>query len=194
MLLSCGTSWVEFFPVASRDFAISTGGLVDRFMLDGAPYCVMKSITSVSEKIDALRLHYLGEISHREYDDLAVAAPFGSNGLRFRFTDEDFTVGASHSKSDIARAIIEGAAFILRENLSAVEGRGLRANRITMIGGISNSPVCVDIVSQILERPVRRANGQVAGAVGSAMLAGIGLGIYRNERDAFSRCQGSVAK
>ena len=187
MLLSCGTSWVEFFPVASRGLAISTGGLVDRFMLDGAPYCVMKSITSVSEKIDALRLHYLGEISHREYDELAVAAPYGSNGLRFSFTDEDYTVGASHTKSDVARAIIEGAAFILRENLAAVEGRGLRAERITMIGGISNSPVCVDIVAQILGRPVRRANGQVAGAVGSAMLAGIGLGIYRNERDAFLR-------
>ena len=68
MLLSCGTSWVEFFPVKSRKFAISTKGLVDRFMLDGSPYCVMKSITSISEKIDALRLHYLGEISHKEYD------------------------------------------------------------------------------------------------------------------------------
>lgn len=187
MLLSCGTSWVEFFPVSSRKRALSTGGLVDRFMLDGSPYCVMKSITSISEKIDALRLHYLGEISHREYDELAMAAPYGSNGLRFSFTDADFHMGESHSKSDIARAIIEGAAFILRENLASVEQCGLNADRITMIGGISNSPICVDIVSKVLEKPVRRANGQVAGAVGSCMLAGIGLGLYRNERDAFSR-------
>ena len=187
MLLSCGTSWVEFFPVASREFAISTGGLVDRFMLDGAPYCVMKSITSVSEKIDGLRHHYLGDISHEKFSDLAKAAPLGCNGLKFNFTNDDYTAGENHSQSDIARAIIEGAARILKENLKELEGCGLKAEKVTMIGGISNSAVCVKIVSEILERPVSVANGQVAGAVGAAMLAGIGAGVYKNETDAYAK-------
>ncbi len=187
MLLSCGTSWVEFFPVSSREFAISTKGLVDRFMLCGAPYCVMKSITSVSEKIDALRQHYLGEISHKEYDDLAKASSLGCNGLRFTFTDEDYTIGENYSKNDIARAIIEGAALILKDKL---ENSGLKAEKITMIGGISNSAVCVNIVSEILEKPIRVANGQAAGAVGAALLGGIGVGVYKNEKDAFSVVQG----
>lgn len=186
MLLSCGTSWVEFFPVPSREFAISTKGLVDRFMLDGAPYCVMKSITSISEKIDALRYHYLGEISHKEYDDLAKAAPIGSNGLKFNFTDDDYNTDKKYSKSDIARAIIEGAALILKENLETLEKCGLRAEKITMIGGISNSSVCVKIVSEVLGRPVNVANGQAAGAIGAAMLAGIGTGVYKNEKEAFA--------
>lgn len=187
MLLSCGTSWVEFFPVSSRQKAISTGGLVDRFMLDGAPYCVMKSITSVSEKIDALRHHYLGNISHKEYDDLAQTAPLGSHGLKFNFNEEDLVIGVGCAKSDIARAIIESAAMILKENLKGLEERGLKAEKITMIGGISNSPVCVNIVSEILERPVKAANGQAAGAIGSAMLAGIGIGVYKDERDAYAK-------
>lgn len=186
MLLSCGTSWVEFFPVSSREFAISTKGLVDRFMLNGAPYCVMKSITSISEKIDALRYHYLGDISHEEYDKLAQSSPLGTNGLRFNFNDDDYNIGSKFSKSDIARAIIEGAAIILRDNLEAIEKSGLRAEIITMIGGISNSQVCVKIVSEVLDRPVRVANGQSAGAIGSAMLAGIGAGIYKNEKAAFA--------
>ena len=187
MLLSCGTSWVEFFPVSSRDFAISTKGLVDRFMLDGAPYCVMKSITSVSEKIDALRYYYLGGISHKEYDDFAKEASIGCNGLRFNFTDDDYNINPKYSKSDIARAIIEGAALILKENLKELEQCGLKAEKITMIGGISNSPVCVKIVSEILERPVKVSKGQVAGAVGAAMLAGIGVRVYKNEEDAYAR-------
>lgn len=186
MLLSCGTSWVEFFPVASREFAISTKGLVDRFMLHGAPYCVMKAITSVSEKIDALRYHYLGEISHKEYDDLAKAAPLGCNGLTFRFTEEDYTIDPKYTKSDIARAIIEGAAYILKENLKNLEKCGLKAEKVTMIGGISNSAVCVQIVSDVLERPVGVMNGQAAGAIGAAMLAGMGIGLYKTEKDAFS--------
>lgn len=186
MLLSCGTSWVEFFPVSSRELAISTKGLVDRFMLDGAPYCVMKSITSVSEKIDALRLYYLGEISHKEYDELIKGSSLGCNGLRFNFTDEDYTIGENYSKSDIARAIIEGAALILKKNLETLEKSGLKAEKITMIGGISNSADCVNIVSEVLGKPIRVANGQAAGAIGAALLGGIGVGIYKNEKDAFS--------
>lgn len=186
MLLSCGTSWVEFFPVPSREFAVSTRGLVDRFMLDGAPYCVMKSITSVSEKIDALRLHYLGKISHDENDELLRGASLGCGGLRFNFTEEDYKIGEAYSKSNIARAIIEGAALILKENLENLEKSGLRAEKITMIGGISNSAECVKVVSEVLQRPVRVANGQAAGAVGAALLGGIGVGIYKNEKDAFS--------
>ena len=187
MLLSCGTSWVEFFPVASREFAISTKGLVDRFMINGTPYCVMKSITSISEKIDALRNHYLGEISHKVFDELAEKAPFGSGGLRFDFTDNDYKIGDGYSKSEIARAIIESAAYILKSNLETLEKCGLKAEKITMIGGISNSPACVRIVSEVLEKPVKVVNGQCAGAVGACMLAGIGVGIYKNEREAFSR-------
>jgi len=185
MLLSCGTSWVEFFPVSSREFAISTKGLVDRFMLNGAPYCVIKSITSVSEKIDALRLHYLGEISHKEYDDLAKESKLGCNGLKFNFTDEDYTIGDKFSKSDIARAIIEGAALILKANLEELEKCGLRAEKVTMIGGISNSKICVDIVSEILEKPIKVTNGQAAGAIGAALLGGVGIGIYENEKKAY---------
>ncbi len=190
MLLSCGTSWVEFFPVSSRAAAIATRGLVDRFMLDGSPYCVMKSITSVSEKIDALRLHYLGEISHREYDELLRGAALGCNGLRFSFTDADYTVAEGYSRSDIARAIIESAAAILKDNLDSLEKLGLRAEKITMIGGISNSADCVKVVSEVLERPVRVVNGQAAGAMGSALLAGIGAGVYKNEKDAFKAING----
>lgn len=186
MLLSCGTSWVEFFPVSSREFAISTRGLVDRFMLHGAPYCVMKSITSISEKIDALRLRYLGKISHKEFDELASSAPFGCNGLSFSFADDDNAINGKYSKADIARAIIESAATILKNNLENLEKVGLRAEKVTMIGGISNSPVCVKIISEVLDRPVRVANGQAAGAIGAAMLAGIGAGLYKNEREAFS--------
>ena len=185
MLLSCGTSWVEFFPVSSRKFALSTGGLVDRFMLNGSPYCVMKSITSISEKIDLLREYYLGKISHKEFDKLAKNAPFGSDGLRFDFTDNDYTIAGNYGKNDIARAIIESAAYILKDNLASLEKSGLKAEKITMIGGISNSPVCVKIVSEVLGKPVKVVNGQAAGAVGACMLAGIGVGLYKDEKAAF---------
>lgn len=186
MLLSCGTSWVEFFPVQSRDFALSTKGLVDRYMLKGSPYCVMKALTSVSIKIDNLREHYLGKISHKEFDDLASNSVLGCNGISFDFTDDDYTKYSNENKCDIARAIIECAAYKLKNNLKELREFGLLANKITMIGGITNSSVCVDIISQILEMQIEVVNGQSAGAIGSCLLAGIGIGVYEDEKQAYS--------
>jgi sugar (pentulose or hexulose) kinase len=76
--------------------------------------------------------------------------------------------------------------FLLKDNLAELERCGLVAENITMIGGISNSAVCVDIVSEMLGRPISVANGQAAGAIGAALLAGIGVGMYQTEKDAFS--------
>lgn len=187
MLLSCGTSWVEFFPVKSRDFAISTNCLVDRFMLNGAPYCVMKSITSISDKINNARKYWFGDISHKEFDDFAKKSTLGCDGLRFDFTDNDKEKGKGYEKHHIARAIIESAALILKDNLTACEEKGLSVDKITIIGGITNSAVCTKIIAEALQRPICVINGQDAGAVGAAMLAGIGTGQFENEVDAFSK-------
>ena len=185
MLLSCGTSWVEFFPMPSRAAAIATGKLVDRYMLDGSPYCVMISVESISNKINGLRRSLLGDISHKEFDSLAESSPRLANGLRFKFDDGDLELARGFGKEDIARAIIESGAAILKENLAYAEKNGLRADKIAMVGGMTNSATCVRIIAETLGRDIRVVNGVSAGAIGAAMLAGIGAGIFKNERDAY---------
>ena len=187
VLLSCGTSWVEFFPVKTREEAIATGLLVDRYMIDGAPYCVMSSLPSLSVKIDALRERYLKGVSHRELDELAVKASAGCHGLTFDFTEADFDKADSYSKSDVARAIYESAARLLRDNLDTAAKNGLPSDKITMVGGITNTAVCMQIIADTLGREITVVNGVSAGAAGAAMLAAIGVGTFRNEKDAFAR-------
>ena len=185
VLLSCGTSWVEFFPIPNRNKGINSGLLVDRFMLDGSPYCVMSSLTSVSEKIDARRQHYLGEISHREFDELILQSTAGCNGLSFDFTERDFTSGEGYEKCHIARAIMEGIANLLKQSFIVADKKGLPAEHITMVGGITNAPVCVQVIADTLERDIKVVNSVSAGAVGAAMLAGIGVKAFTNEKEAF---------
>lgn len=194
LLLSCGTSWVELFPVASREFALSTGGLVDIFMINGTPWCVMESVASLSDNIDALRERFFGKISYAEFDELAGAGAPGCRGLRFDFTDTDFDKADGHEKSDIARAIIESAAYLLKDNLAKLRNVGLRADRITAIGGITNSKVCVDIISDVMGVKINVVNGQSAGAVGSCLLAGIGTGAFGGEKSAFEIMKGRLSK
>ena len=185
LLLSCGTSWVELFPDADREHALSTGGLVDRFALNGPKWCVMKSLESVSDKIDKLREHFFGQVPHKFFDGLAGEGTPGCHGLRFDFTDDDFERADGFEKRDIARAVIESAARLLKDNLAQLEQCGLYADSVTAIGGITNSKIATDIISGVIERPMNVVNGQSAGAVGSCLLAGIGIGIYKDEHDAF---------
>ena len=187
MLLSCGTSWVELFPVATRDIAISTGGLVDRFMLDGPPYCVMLALSSVSEIINERRERYLGKRSHTEFDDLVKESYLGCDGLVIDFSDKDDENVKGYSKPHIARAIIEAAARMLKDNLKEAKEKGLDVNKITIIGGISNSSICTNVISEVLELPMESINTQVAGAVGACLLGGIGVGVFDSEKDAFSK-------
>ena len=190
LLLSCGTSWVELFPVASREFALSTGGLVDKFMIGGTPWCVMESVASLSDKIDALRERFFGNISYAAFDELAAQGKPGCGGLRFDFSDGDFEKAAGHGKPDIARAIIESAAYLLKDNLAKLRGIGLRADRIVAIGGITNSAVSIDIISDVMGQRIDVVNGQSAGAVGSCLLGGIGTGVFAGEKEAFAIMKG----
>lgn len=187
MLLSCGTSWVECFPVNHREQAIATALLVDRFMTTGVPYCVMSSLTSVSENITAYRRHYLGDISHREYDVLVAAATPDCHGLRLDLSDQTYPSLEGYTREDIARGILEAAARLLKQNLDEAEKKGLYAHRITLVGGVANAPICVQVIADTLGRELTVVNGESAGAIGAAMLAGVGCGVFADERDAFTQ-------
>ena len=137
--------------------------------------------------INKLKKQFLNGISYDEFDKLALQSAKGCNGLNFSFTEEDYTKDVSgFNKSDIARAIIESAATLLKKNLEIAEEKGLSADKITIIGGITNSDVCVKIIAETLDKEITVVNGVSAGAVGAAMLGAIGAGDFKDEFDAFS--------
>jgi xylulokinase len=82
---------------------------------------------------------------------------------------------------------MEGAADLLNRKLCGLAASGMTFDRAVWVGGPSRSPVWCGIVAETtgLELTVGSPH---AGAKGAAMLAGIGSGVYRDERDALSRC------
>ena len=188
VLLSCGTSWVEFFPIGSRERAIQTAYLIDRFMLNGPAYCVMSSIASIDIRLHEMIRETLGDVSYDELSELIAASKMGCGGLRYDFSHPDYSAATAYARCDRARAIYESAALLLRDNLAAAEQKGLGVSSLTMVGGITNSPVIMQVIADVLGRDIRVVNGVSAGAAGAAMLAGIGVGLFRDEKDAFARC------
>jgi xylulokinase len=86
-----------------------------------------------------------------------------------------------HTKSHMARAVMEGVAFHLRWIVEAMEAIGLGICTVNAIGGGSTSPVWTQIISdvtgldlQVVEHPLE------AGAIGAALTVAVGMGIYPN--------------
>lgn len=179
VMVSCGTSWVVFIPYATRDIPHSKGILVDPFMAPKGNWCGMKSMTSVAETIDKYTTLFLGDISVKEFDRLAAEATLGCNGLVIE--DENTDVNG-YSRPDIARAIMENIARRLKAFLEELE---IKADVVKLVGGITNSKPWCEVVGQITGKEVRVINGEHAGAIGSAIMAGVGVGAYAGEKEAF---------
>ncbi len=181
VLVSCGTSWVVFMPFKDRETPASKSMLIDPFMVPKGNWCGMKSLASVSVVIDDLKKKFLGDISDFEFDKLAEEAAFGCNGLVIDDENADVT---GYSKADIARAIMENIA---RRLGGVFETLKVNADKIKLVGGITNSAVFCEVIEQVIGKKIEVTNGEHAGAVGSAIMAGVAVGIYRDENDAFKK-------
>lgn len=81
-------------------------------------------------------------------------------------------LGPDTTRTDLANATLEGVGLGLLDGLLAVEGTGLIADEITVIGGGSRSAYWTQMLADILgKRLVLRAGGEVGPALGAARLA-----------------------
>jgi len=81
-------------------------------------------------------------------------------------------LSGSTQRADLANATLEGVGFGLLDGLLAVEAAGLVSDDITVIGGGSRSAYWIQMLADILGKPLQqRAGGDVGPALGAARLA-----------------------
>ena len=192
MLLSCGTSWVGFFPIKDREKAASAKALIDPFLAPvGGCWATMVSVSSLSERIQLYTNRYIDD-SDKAFQilaDLAAKSKAGANGLSLCLTeDPDDANVLKYEKTDIARAIMEGTVLLLKAKLDNLAQVGIKATSAVMVGGPSENPMWLRLIEEICGITGKTIHGSSAGAVGAAMMAGIGTGIYRNEAEANAIC------
>jgi sugar (pentulose or hexulose) kinase len=194
LLLSCGTSWVGFYPISDRDLAISQKLLVDPFLQPTGPWGCMFSLPKIGENIDWYIDNLVaGTGDKNKYDTFnikAQAAPLGANGVVVNPLEEPGRVKKElndRSSEEISRGVMEGTAFQMRKKLEALAAAGIQATSITMVGGPAESPVWPQIVADVTGLELKLANGQTAGALGAAILAGKGAGIFATEAEGYKK-------
>ena len=99
------------------------------------------------------------------------SAARGAGGLKINpvtDADKDFS---GYTKENIARALMEGAANLLKAKLDFLKTLGIEFNSVKMAGGPSQSKIWVDIIRYTIDKPVEVLYGVDSGAVGAAMRA-----------------------
>ena len=110
----------------------------------------------------------------------------GAGGLKINLREEpNDEVNLKYTKSQIARAIMEGTVNLLKEKLEALKAQGIGATEGIMVGGPSEDPFWIELIEEMCNIKLKVIHGQYAGAVGAATMAGIGAGLYESEEKAF---------
>jgi len=86
------------------------------------------------------------------------------------------------------RAIIEGLDYQFLQVVRGFEsGLGVRPERVVAIGGAIHNVFWMQNKADVLGRPIDVPALDEAVPLGAAILAGIGTGLYRDEKKAFCR-------
>ncbi len=198
MLLSCGTSWVGFYPVKDRDRILRCGALADPFYAPEGCWGAMVSVPSVGERIRNLVARYLGdgEDMFERFISLAGESEPGAGGLVLDLEaeprdklSEDRGQGKSRQpdtgvddrirsfpSKHIARAIMEGTVRLLQAQIERLAGEGICAREAVMVGQPSESALWLEVISQMTGLRVRPGKGGYTGAEGAALTAAEAVG------------------
>ena len=98
-----------------------------------------------------------------------------------------FNIDQNTSYADICYSVAEGVAFIHKYHVDFLKNAGLPVKTIRLTGGISKSRVWNQIFANVLQVPIVGVDCEETGALGSAIAAGIGAGVYRDYEDAFEK-------
>lgn len=128
----------------------------------------------------------------------AAQAPAGAEGLVFLpyLTGERtpypnpnakgvfFGLHLRHDKRHLARAVMEGVAFGLRDSFEIIEAMGVEIWQVRASGGGARSELWRQIQADVTGRPHCTINVDEGPALGVALLAGVGAGVWSSVPEA----------
>lgn len=85
---------------------------------------------------------------------------------------------------DIYKALMEGVTYEMRLNIERLSQAGIEIDVIRATGGGATSKEWLQIKADILKKPVVSLGAAQSGTVGSIMLAGLAIGVYKTMSEA----------
>jgi xylulokinase len=90
----------------------------------------------------------------------------------------------AHGRGHLARSVLEGVTYALRDSLAIIRELGVPVNEIRVSGGGSKSPLWRQIQADVFGQDVVTINAEQGPAYGVALLAAVGAGEFKNVEEA----------
>ncbi len=192
-------------PVFANIWGPYPDALVDgMFTLEGGQTATGSIIQWLVERFGADALAQAkgrGEDVYTYLDGLAERIPEGSEGLlvldyfqgnRTPYKDplaRGTLIGLTlkHTLAHIYRAVYEGICCGTRQILDDMAAHGFTLTRIVAGGGGANSRLWTQIQADVLGRPIHLPRDKETMALGAAIWAGLGAGVFPSYREAIDR-------
>ena len=160
-----------------------SGGLTLRWFRDG--FCEPELLRAAATNADAYDL-ILDGASPDPSGLLFLPHLAGSGTPTFDTASRGALLGLTFatSRSDIARAILEGLTYELRVNLDLLRAGGVDIDVLRAIGGGARSKLWLQLKADVTGISVVTPRVTEAAAFGAALLAGAGVGLFTSAAEA----------
>ncbi len=137
-----------------------------------------------------------------QFSDMAETVPIGSDGLIFHpYLMGELTphanphlrgaftgLTAKHTKAHFVRSIMEGVTMSMLDCIKYLQSHGVKVgDKAVMLGGGRNSPAWRQMIADALNIKIIRTENNDS-SFGSAMCAGIAVGLFKDYDDAIKTC------
>ncbi len=158
-------------------------------------YCLLAWTPTAGIALKWFKNNFCEDFSFRELDELAEQVPAGSNGLTFLpylcgSTMPKYNPAArgafmgltmEHTRAHAVRSILEAVACMLKANLDYL---GVDCTQVRSMGGGASSPLWCQMKADMTGKTIAILENNETACFGSAVLAGVGVGIFKDVRSA----------
>jgi len=95
-----------------------------------------------------------------------------------------YGISPQATKIDFIRAILEGVAYAFRNNIEIFENLGFEISELPISGGGANNKIWRQIIADVTKKLVLLPSTIETETIGAAILAGKGVGIYKDLKTA----------
>jgi len=207
LLLACGTAWVVTGVTDSPDVNHIPAALDLNFHLTPQQWTMSQSLGGLGASLEwwanqawqGINSNISRNETFANLDDELNQTKAGGDGLCFlpltgghddpATTQQGGFVGLQlgHGRADMARSIMESAAYELRWALANIQETGLPVDNLWMVGGAAQSSHWPAFLANATGLPITLPQYHSWPALGAAVMAGTGLGLFDSLEDGLAR-------
>lgn len=91
-----------------------------------------------------------------------------------------FGLKLSHTRAHLYKSALESVGYSIAQHVDILEERGVTLQHITAVGGGVKNPVWMQIIADILGKPIQIPSVTIGASYGDALMAALAMGRFQN--------------